>query len=62
VTSLIAVDGVKSTVAVPFFWVTWIVLPATDAIRPATLWPLPGAGACVGALDGADAALDGPGD
>ena len=62
VTSLIAVDGVKSTMAFPFFWVTWIVPPDTDAMRPATRWPLPGEGACVGAWDGADAALDGPGD
>ena len=56
VTSLITVEGVKSTVAVPFFWVTWIVLLATDAIRPATLWPLPGAGGCAGVWVGADAA------
>jgi hypothetical protein len=53
---------VKSTLAVPFFWVTWIVLPDTDAIRPATRWPLPGVGAWDGAWACADAALLGPGD
>jgi hypothetical protein len=49
VSSLMVVAGVKSTVAMPVFWVTWMVLPDTDAIRPATRWPLPGAGGCVGA-------------
>jgi hypothetical protein len=38
------VDPVKSTVAVPVSSVTWIVLPATTAINPATC-SLPVAGA-----------------
>jgi hypothetical protein len=53
VVSLIAVDGVTCTVAVPLCCVTWMVSPVTDAIRPATLPVPPGAGAgegvCVGA-------------
>lgn len=44
VTSATLVDGVKSTVALPFScWVTCIALPDTDAIRPLTCaWPLAG--------------------
>ena len=49
VISLILVDGVKSTVAVPFCWVTWIASPAIDVIRPATFCRSPLAGGCVGA-------------
>lgn len=45
----------KSTVAFLICWVTWIVSPAADAIRPATFCSIPLAGACVGA----DAALVG---
>ena len=30
------VDPVKSTVALPFCWVTWAALPATEAISPLT--------------------------
>ena len=30
------VDGVKSTVAVPDRWLTWIVLPDTESISPVT--------------------------
>jgi hypothetical protein len=44
VTSVTLVDPVKSTVAVPVSSVTWIVLPATTAINPATC-SLPVAGA-----------------
>jgi hypothetical protein len=36
VTSEILVDGVKSTVAVPVCWVTWIASPDTEAIIPLT--------------------------
>jgi hypothetical protein len=31
-----SVDGVKSTVAAPDRWVTWIVLPDTESISPLT--------------------------
>jgi hypothetical protein len=41
--SLTFVDAVKSTVALPFFWVTWAALPDTDAISPLTCaWPVAG--------------------
>jgi hypothetical protein len=36
VTSVIFVDGEKSTVAFPDCWVTWIASPATEAIIPLT--------------------------
>jgi hypothetical protein len=36
VTSLIFVDGLKSTVAFPLCWVTWIASPDTEAIIPLT--------------------------
>lgn len=36
VTSMILVESVKSTVALPLFWVTCAELPATDATRPLT--------------------------
>lgn len=43
VTSLTFVDGVKSTVALPFCWVTCAALPDTDVIRPLTrVWPVAG--------------------
>ena len=34
--SVTLVDEVKSTVALPFFWLTWAALPDTDAISPLT--------------------------
>jgi hypothetical protein len=44
VVSETAVDGVKSTVAVPDRWLTWIVLPDTESISPFTQsLPLPDA-------------------
>src|ERR1700744_2992756 len=48
VTSVIFVDGVKSTVAFPACWVTWIASPDTEAIIPLTQ-ALP-----LGAADGVD--------
>lgn len=36
VSSDTSVDGVKSTVAVPDRWLTWIVLPDTESISPRT--------------------------
>jgi hypothetical protein len=33
---VIFVDGVKSTVALPVCWVTWIASPETEAIIPLT--------------------------
>jgi hypothetical protein len=48
VTSVTVVDVVKSTVALPCFWVTWAALPDTDAISPLTCaWPLAGGGVAV---------------
>jgi hypothetical protein len=44
VVSETAVDGVKSTVAVPDRWLIWIVLPDTESISPFTQsLPLPDA-------------------
>jgi hypothetical protein len=40
VSSVILVDGVKSTVAFPVCWVTWMTSPDTEAIMPLTQ-PLP---------------------
>jgi hypothetical protein len=37
---VILVDGVKSTVAFPVCWVTWMTSPDTEAIMPLTQ-PLP---------------------
>src|SRR5690242_1792746 len=34
--SLILVEGLTSTAAVPVVWVTWTALPDTDATRPLT--------------------------
>src|SRR5215471_4211517 len=34
--SLILVEGLTSTAAVPLGWVTWTALPDTDATRPLT--------------------------
>jgi hypothetical protein len=36
VSSETSVDGVKSTVAVPDRWLTWMVLPDTESISPRT--------------------------